>query len=328
MSYTSNNKQPGVVPADIARRIWTFFSGESDTPIGGGQPRASGRTPKPTRRRTRRSSLRLSTLNADAIILDAVGLISDSAQRISLTDTVILPSREIYLHHSPADRAAIETMADALFEGVQVAVDDWAFESLDGATIDVRLAGPVVDATLRPGLTEWLTAEAHNERLEVSRSKIDDDERRAALRANRDGTDAGWLERVRGEGADRIRLPAGERTTVGRSERFGDDAITALTTSGEHIAITVNRSGRDVIEDLGSANGTVVGGSEIQAEADKDTGQRPPGLPHSLRDGILITLGRTEHAAAYIYRAPRTGDGATVFEATRHHSFVVPDLSE
>lgn len=319
MSYLSNKKQ-GIVPADLARRVWGFLSGEPDSPIGGGQARTSGRPPMTARRRRHRTNLRLSALKADAIIVDAVGLISDSAQWISLTDTVILPSREIFLHHSPADRAAVDAMADALFEAVRVAVDDWAYHSLDGAAIDVHLAGPVVDATLRPGVTQWLTTEEHDERVEASRSKMNEDERQAALRVLRNGTDAGWLERVRGQGPERIRLPAGERTTIGRDERFGDDAVTDLTASSKHLAITVNHGGRDIIEDLGSVNGTVVGGVEIQAEADKDSGERPAGQPYSLRDGVVITLGRTNQAAAYIYRAPRTGGGATVFEATRHGS--------
>lgn len=317
---TNNNTMLRSLPGLISR-AWRTIIGSPDVPLGGADTARGQRMPKTKSRAGTARGGRVSgtaKFDANVAVDDAIRVISESAVPIPISGQVVLTSQTLYLHHSPAVAKIINATAEPVFEAVRLGLEDWAAEHLDAAEIPVSLVGPVMDPLVRSGGVEWLSEDAHADRMKAIANRAEHESQRAEIGALRRAAATARLERVASLGPETIPLPADQDKCLGRSEELGNEAIPELTTSNRHVCIAPDGRGRHVIRDLGSSNGTTVNGVEIQAEFDQAAGRRPEGPERALCDGDVISFGRSDKAAAYVYRAATTGHGATSYEATAH----------
>lgn len=153
---------------------------------------------------------------------------------------------------------------DEVYEEIPTDLYDDGVEAAAGG--DGRRETPLVPATaptdVAPGWPGTRAEAPHSAKTEILR---------------REASSIGYFIVVDG-GRRGMQLPlAGERTTIGRGGR-NDIALDDSAASRDH-AVIVQQDGDFYIQDLGSANGTLVNGEEITR--------------HRLRDEDEVTVGRT-----------------------------------
>jgi ABC transport system ATP-binding/permease protein len=92
----------------------------------------------------------------------------------------------------------------------------------------------------------------------------------------------GWILQSAGEYPQVLRLPRSSVRTLGRTSR-ADFIVDAALVSRVHCRLMTDSSNELVVEDLGSANGTLVNGMKIDRAV--------------LKPGDRLTVGRVEFTA-------------------------------